>query len=57
MLRKKKDPLEIELYDLSADISESRNLAAEQPSVVAKIRKLMTEEHTPSKHFPMRPID
>jgi arylsulfatase A-like enzyme len=57
MLRKKKDPLEIELYDLDADISESRNLAAEQPKMVAKIRKLMTEEHTPSTHFPMRPID
>jgi arylsulfatase A len=57
MLRKKKDPLEIELYDLDADISESRNLAAEQPGVVAKIRKLMAEQHTPSTHFPMRPID
>jgi arylsulfatase A len=57
MLRKKKDPLEIELYDLDADISESRNIAAEQPKVVAEIRKLMAEEHTPSKHFPMRPID
>ena len=57
MLRKKKDPLEIELYDLDADISESRNLAAKQPKVVAEIRKLMAEQHTPSKHFPMRPID
>jgi len=57
MLRKKKDPLEIELYDLDADISESRNIAAEQPKVVAEIRKLMAEQHTPSKHFPMRPID
>ena len=57
ILRKKKDPLEIELYDLDADISESRNLAAEQPKVVTRIRKLMAEEHTPSTHFPMRPID
>lgn len=30
-----------ELYDLEADIGESRNLAAEHPEIVAEMRKLM----------------
>ena len=50
-------PLKIELYDLNADISESRDVAAEHPDVVAQVRKLMAEQHRPSKLFPIRAID
>lgn len=58
MLKKgNKDPLKIELYDLSADISESKDLAAKNPKVVARIRGLMEREHTNSDVFKFAPID
>ena len=59
MLRKGKnhDPLKIQLYDLEADPSESTDLASKHPEVVKRIRKLMAEQHVPSPHFPMKPID
>ncbi len=34
---------EIELYDLSSDISETKNVAAENPEVVDEIKKLAEE--------------
>jgi hypothetical protein len=49
--------LNIELYDLSNDESESNNLADTQPSVVSKIKAIMEEEHLVSKVFPMPVID
>ncbi len=36
-----------ELFDLDVDLAESRNLAAAQPVVAARLRALMTEAHTP----------
>ena len=59
MLRRGKnhDPLKIQLYDLEADSSESKDLAAKHPEVVERIRKLMADQHVPSPHFPMKPID
>ncbi len=59
MLRKGKnhDPLKIQLYDLEADPSESKDLAAKNPGVVKRLAKLMADEHVPSPHFPMKPID
>jgi arylsulfatase len=40
--------LEIELYDLSEDLDESNNLAAENPDVVARIEMIMRKEHRSS---------
>ena len=58
MLRKgTKDPLKIELYNLKTDIGEQNDVAAEHPEVVEKLRKLMTQQHVPSKDFPFKPID
>lgn len=57
MLRKKSDPLQIELYDLAKDISESKDVAGANPAVVEKIRALMIREHTPSEIFKFRGID
>ncbi|MFO1447334.1 MAG: arylsulfatase [Opitutaceae bacterium] len=42
----------LQLFDLSADVAESMNVAASFPDVVAQIRRIMQEEHTPSPHFP-----
>ena len=58
MLRKKNaDPLKIELYDLEADVSESKDVAQANPDVVAKVQTLMQAQHTPSEAFPFPPID
>jgi arylsulfatase len=58
MLRRNNpDPLKIELYNLVDHIGESRDVAAEHPDVVAKLRAIMDEQHTPSKLFPMAPLD
>ncbi len=55
--RNNPDPLKIELYNLRDDISESHDVAAEHPEIVARIRKIMETEHVPSPIFPMPPID
>ena len=58
ILRKNnKTPLKIQLYDLEADISESSDVAANNPKVVTRLRKLMTREHTPSEFYPIKPLD
>ena len=58
ILRKKnKQPLKIQLYDLESDVSESNDVAAENPEVVARLRKLMAREHTPSEFYPIKPLD
>jgi arylsulfatase len=55
--RNNPDPLKIELYDLEDDIGESRDVAAEHPEIVARMRKIMEAEHAPSELFPLPPID
>ena len=57
MRRNNPDPLKIELYNLKKDIGESHDVAAENPEIVAKLRKAMTEAHVPSELFPLVPID
>ena len=55
--RKKKASLELELFDLSADESESIDLASKHPDIVSKIEEIMLKEHVPSLEFPMKRID
>jgi len=55
--RNNSDPLRIELYNLEDDIGESRDVAAEHPEIVARMRAIMQSEHVPSRLFPMPPID
>jgi len=43
----------IELYDLANDISEQRNVAAENADVVARIENIMHSGRTPSELFPL----
>jgi arylsulfatase len=46
-----------ELYDLSKDESESTNVAAKHPDVLAKLEKLLKDQHTPNPDFPLPAID
>jgi arylsulfatase A len=42
----------IELYDLSADIAETANLADRHPNITAMIAAIMKQEHQPNPNFP-----
>ena len=46
-----------ELYDLSQDPSEENDVATANPAVVAQAEKILAEEHTPSKLFPIPVLD
>lgn len=49
--------LKTELYNLKDDLAESKDVAAEHPDVVAKLEKLMREQHVPSAEFPFAVLD
>ncbi|GIW97525.1 MAG: N-acetylgalactosamine-6-sulfatase [Pirellulaceae bacterium] len=49
--------LTIELYDLDKDVSESQDVAAEHPTIVQQMEKMMTEVRTPNPDFPLIPLD
>ena len=58
MLRRNNpDPLKIELYNLKEDIGEEHDVAGEHPDEVARLRAIMTRQHTPSPLFRMAPLD
>jgi arylsulfatase len=50
-------PPTFELYDLKSDLGESRDVAAEHPDVIAKIKAVMAREHVPSAEFPFAALD
>ena len=52
-----KGNLEVELYNLANDVSESRNIASEHPDVVAKLTEMMSTVRSASTEFPLVPID
>jgi len=43
---------ELELYDLSRDVSETTNLAGDHPEMVKQIERIMQEAYVPSPHYP-----
>ncbi|PQO45679.1 arylsulfatase [Blastopirellula marina] len=51
------DAGKLELYNLQDDPSESNDVSAEHPEVVAQAEAAMKEAHTPSKLFPMPMLD
>lgn len=52
-----KGNLEIELFNLDTDIGQTKNVAAEHPEVMARIERILREEHVPSAEFPLKAID
>jgi arylsulfatase A-like enzyme len=47
----------LELYNLAADPHEEHDVAAAHPDIVAKLTRLMKEQHIPSKQFPFAALD
>jgi len=58
-LAKADDPLAMktELYDLDADPTESKDMAAMHPQELARLEKIMRNEHRPSEIFPIPALD
>jgi arylsulfatase A-like enzyme len=44
-----------ELYDLSKDVGETRNLAGDHPEVVQRVRDIVAKAHTPPRDHPPDP--
>lgn len=52
-----KDSLKIELYNLTTDISERRDVSKEYPEIVEKIDTLMNQARVPSELFGFKQLD
>lgn len=50
-------PLKTSLYDLSNDMGEQHDVAAQHPDVVAQLNALMKQAHAPSELFGFGPLD
>ncbi|MBL9180179.1 MAG: arylsulfatase [Verrucomicrobiaceae bacterium] len=50
-------PMSEELYNITTDPTETRNVIAENPDLVAKMKKLMAAQHMNSADFPMTALD
>lgn len=49
--------MDIALYNLRDDIGEQHDLSADHADIVARLRRIMREAHTPCETFPFRPLD
>lgn len=50
-------PWKVELYNLKADVSESKDVAVSHPDIVVRMEQIMREQHIPSAEFPFKAID
>jgi hypothetical protein len=50
-------PVKTELYNLATDPTESTDVAAKNPEVLARLEKILHEQHVPSKEFPLPVLD
>ncbi|MDG2256445.1 MAG: arylsulfatase [Opitutaceae bacterium] len=47
----------LELYDLSKDESESNNIAANNPKIIAEMEAILKSARTPSENWPVEELD
>ena len=47
----------VEIYDLESDLSEKNDLAPSKPELVAQIKRVFSEAHADSVHFPLELSD
>jgi arylsulfatase A len=52
-----KETFVTELYDLTHDEAEAKDLAQEMPQLVKKLERVLVREHQPSPTFPLKSID
>jgi len=52
-----KGNMEIELYNLDRDLSETTDIASQHSDILANLRRILEENHTPSPQFPIPILD
>ena len=52
-----KGKIKTELYNIVSDISEKNDVAADHPDIVARLEKMMAEQHVPSAIFRLKALD
>ncbi|MEX2138620.1 MAG: arylsulfatase [Pirellulales bacterium] len=52
-----KGAIKTELYNLSRDVGERQDMAAEEPAIVKQIEQIMAENHVRSTLFPFKSLD
>jgi arylsulfatase len=52
-----KGNMNLQLFNFAKDLSETTDVAAQNPQVVARMEAIMREQHVPSKLFPFKAID
>jgi arylsulfatase A-like enzyme len=57
LLPKGKPDYRIELYNLATDRAETKDVSAQHPEIVAKLEKIMREQHVDSADFPFPALD
>jgi arylsulfatase len=50
-------PIKTELYNLATDPTESTDVAASNPEILARLEKILLEQHVPSAEFPLPALD
>lgn len=55
-IKKKGGDTSIELYNLTNDIGEEHNVAAQHPEIVEKMKTMMLKARTESDQFPFSEI-
>ena len=55
--RRSKPDLTVQLYNLTEDIGETKDLAGEHPEIVEKMAEIMRQQHVPSAEFPLPALD
>ncbi|MFO1482919.1 MAG: arylsulfatase [Verrucomicrobiaceae bacterium] len=50
-------PMTEELYNLATDPAETKNVIADHPDLVTKMKALMAAQHSQSTNFPMKALD
>lgn len=46
-----------ELFNITQDPAETKDVAAEHPDLIARMKEIMATQHTPSTDFPMTALD
>ncbi len=53
----RKGKIKTELYNIAKDIGEKHDVADQHPEIVARLEKLMKQQHVPSDVFPLKVLD
>ena len=52
-----KEASQIQLFNLANDVSETTDVAGQNPAIVERMSRIMREQHTASKLFPFKALD